>query len=69
MFYRESFDGVQRIPGWVAARREDVLEVRLNGEVLPLRYPFRLELPVRPGDYCLEVAGPEGRDAVSYSVR
>ena len=69
VFYRDSLEGAQRIPGWIAARREETLEVRLNGEALPLRHPFRLELPVRPGAYRLEVTGPAGRDAVGYTVR
>ncbi len=61
--------GEQEIQAWIAARREEVLEVRLNGRVCPLRYPFLMELPVNPGIYRLEVAGPSGSDAASYQVR
>jgi hypothetical protein len=42
--------------------------VRLNGESHALEYPFRLDLPVRPGNYLLEVIGEAGRDAVRYRV-
>ena len=69
VFYRDSLDAGQGIPAWIAARPDEDLEVRLNGEILRVRHPFRLELPVRPGAWRLEAAGEAGRDAVSYSVR
>jgi penicillin-binding protein 1C len=69
IFYRDGLEAPQGIPAWIAARRRETLEVRLNGESRALEYPFRLELPVRPGDYLLEVIGEAGRDAVRYQVR
>ena len=69
MFYRDWLESPQSIPAWIAARREETLEIRLNGQSHPLRHPFRLELPVRPGAYLLEVIGAAGRDAVRYEVR
>jgi penicillin-binding protein 1C len=68
-FYRDELGGPQGIPAWIAARREENLEVRLNGESRALTHPFRLELPVRPGSYLLEVRGQAGRDAVRYEIR
>jgi membrane peptidoglycan carboxypeptidase len=68
-FYRDTLEAPQGIPVWIAARREENLEVRLNGQPRFLPYPFRLELPVRLGDYLLEVIGQAGRDVVRYQVR
>jgi len=68
-FYRDGLEWPQGIPAWIAARRGETLEVRLNGQSRPLGHPFRLELPVRPGAYLLEVIGAAGRDAVRYQVR
>jgi penicillin-binding protein 1C len=68
-FYRDWLEAPQDIPAWIAARRQESLEVRLNGESRALKYPFRLDLPVRPGNYLLEVIGQSGRDAVRYEVR
>jgi len=68
-FYRDGLEAPQGIPAWIAARREETLEVRLNGETRELKHPFRLELPVRPGNYLLEVRGQAGRDAVRYEIR
>jgi penicillin-binding protein 1C len=68
-FYRDGPEAAQGIPVWIAARREENLEVRLNGESRRLGHPFRLELPVRPGAWSLEVIGEAGRDAVRYQIR
>ncbi len=68
-FYHDGVEAAQDIPAWIAARRQETLEVRLNGESRALKYPFRLDLPVRPGNYLLEVIGAAGRDAVHYQVR
>jgi hypothetical protein len=69
VFYRDRREAAQEIPAWIAARPGEVLEVRLNGVARSLRPPFRLELPVRPGAYLLEVTGEAGRDTVRYEVR
>jgi penicillin-binding protein 1C len=68
-FYRDGLEAPQGISAWIAARRQETLEVRLNGESRSLRWPFRLDLPVRPGNYLLEVIGEHGRDTVRYQVR
>ncbi len=68
-FYRDGLEALQRIPAWIAVRGRQALEARLNGESRALPYPFRLDLPVRPGSYLLEVIGEHGRDAVRYVVR
>jgi hypothetical protein len=69
VFFFDPTAAGQGIPAWIAARREEVLEVRLNGQAASLRYPFRLELPVRPGAYRLEVRGRDGQDSLRYQVR
>ena len=71
VFFRDSVSAEARqgIPAWIVASREEVLGVRLNGSALSLRYPFRLELPVKPGTYRLEVTGCSGGEAISYTVR
>jgi penicillin-binding protein 1C len=68
-FYRDWLEAPQGIPVWIAARREETLKVRLNGETRALRHPFRLELPVRQGSFLLEVRGEAGRDVVRYEIR
>jgi penicillin-binding protein 1C len=71
VFYRDPSAGqqVQSLAAWIAAPRNEVLEVRLNGESRRLSHPFDLELPARPGIYRLEVMSAGGRDALTYAVR
>jgi penicillin-binding protein 1C len=71
VFYRDPAAGgqAQSLSAWIAARPGETLEVRLNGEARLLPPPYDLELPSRPGFYRLEVMGPGGREALSYTVR
>jgi penicillin-binding protein 1C len=78
VFYREAglAAGEQSIRGWIVARPGEAFRVSLNGAPVDGggRSPAGggdglLLLPVQPGRYRLEAAGPSGADAVVYTVR
>lgn len=59
----------QRLRCWVAAGREERLQVFLDGRSFLLSYPFSFELLLKPGAFTLKVHGARGQDLAAFEVR